>query len=83
MPDREGKTLDMSPVGLLGCAEVEVVTRRFGILYKETYPHLARVRPRNLCILSFIVLSCSLEESAGFSIVRDAEQQSVNSRRRS
>ena len=81
MPDREGKTLDMSPVGLLGCAEVEVVTRRFGILCKETYPHLVRLR--NLCILSFIVMSCSLEESAGFSIVRDAEQHSANSRRRS
>ena len=43
MPDREGKTLDMSPVGLLGCAEVEVVTRRFGVLDKETSPALVRV----------------------------------------
>ena len=57
MPDREGKTLDISPVGLLGCAEVEVVTRRL----KETSPALIRVQPRYLYILSFIVTSCSLE----------------------
>ena len=70
MPDREGKTLDISPVSLLGCAEVEVVTRRFGSLDKETSPALARVQPRNLCILSFIVTSCSLENPAeGFEVV--------------
>ena len=77
MPDREGKTLDISPVGLLGCAEVEDVTRRL----KEISPALVRVQPRNLCILSFIVTSCSLEKSAeGFSMVHDAEKQSANSR---
>ena len=77
MPDREGKTLDISPVGLLGCAEVEIVTRRFGVLDKETSPALARVQHRNLSILSFIAMSCSLEKSAeGFSVV----QQSANSR---
>ena len=63
-PDREGKTLDMSPVGLLGCAEVEVVTRRFGVVDKETSPALARVQARNLCILIFIVTSCSIEQLA-------------------
>ena len=80
MPDREGKTLDISPIGLLVCAEVEVVARRFGILGRETSPALARAEPRNLCILSFIAASCSLEKSAeGFSVV----QQSANSRQRS
>ena len=74
MPDREGKTLDMSPVGLLGCAEVEVVTRRFGILDIETSLVPTRVQSRHLYILSFIVTSCSLDKSAeGFSVVQDAE----------
>ena len=82
MPDREGKTLDMSPVGLLGCAEVELVTRRFGILVRETYRPLAPVQSRRLCIFSFPISFCSLEESAeGLSMLHDAEQQSANSRR--
>ena len=58
MPDREGKTLDMSPAALLGCAEVDVVSRRFGILGKETPGTLARVHSRRLCTLSIIVSVC-------------------------
>lgn len=65
MPDREGKTLDMSPVGLLGSAEIEVAIRRFGIPDRETSRPLARAKARKLCILSFPITSCSLEESNG------------------
>ena len=54
MPDREGKTLDMSPAALLGCAEVEVFTRRFG----EMSGTLARAHFQRLCTLGVIVMVC-------------------------
>ena len=58
-PDREGKTLDMSPTALLGCAVVEVVPHRFGLLGKEMPGALARVHSRSFCTLSIIVMLCS------------------------
>ena len=42
-PDKEGKTLDMSPEVLFGCAEVEVATNRFGIRGKTKSATLAWV----------------------------------------
>ena len=59
MPDREGKTLEMSPAALLGCAEAEVVARRFKAMGNEMLRSVVRVRSRSLGNLRIMMAICS------------------------